>query len=50
MNKKLIQIKLSLELWDRLHAAAQADGRSITNWITRMIERELKEAKDHASI
>ena len=50
MDKKLIQIKLSLDLWDRLHAAAQADGRSITNWITRMIERELREAKSNAHV
>lgn len=52
MDKKLIQIKLSLELWDRLHAAAQADSRSITNYITRLIERAVrdKEIKDHAHI
>ena len=46
MDKKLIQIKLSLALWDRLHAVAQADSRSITNYITRLIEKAVKEAKN----
>ena len=45
-SKKLIQIKLSLELWDRLHAAAQADGRSITNYVARLIERAIKEGQN----
>ena len=44
MDKKLVQIKLSLALWDRLHAAALADGRSITNYITRLIEKAINEA------
>ena len=42
MDKKLVQIKLSLALWDKLRAAAQADSRSITNYITRIIERALE--------
>lgn len=44
-EKKLIQIKLNLDLWERLRQASQADGRSITNYITRLIEAATKEVK-----
>ena len=43
MDKKLVQIKLPLDLWDRLHAAAQADDRSVTKYLTRIIEEKMKE-------
>jgi hypothetical protein len=43
--KKLVQLKLSLALWERLHAAAQADSRSITNYVAKLIERATNESE-----
>jgi hypothetical protein len=42
-SKKLVQLKLSLALWERLRAAAQADSRSITNYVAKLIERAIEE-------
>lgn len=44
-DKKLVQIKLDIDLWERLRQAAKSDGRSITNYITRLIEAATKEEK-----
>lgn len=43
MKDKRIHIRVSDELHDQIKAAAENDGRSITNWLTRIIEQRLEQ-------
>jgi len=37
-----VHVKLEQELWERATQAAQADRRSLTNWIAVLVERALE--------
>ncbi len=39
---KLLNIRIDPDLKKRAKKLAEADGRSLSNWITLLIERELK--------
>ena len=47
---KLLQIKLKLELWNRITAAAQLDNRTITGWVRHLINKALEEVKHDADV
>ena len=42
MTIRHVHVKLEQELWERASQAAQADRRSLTNWIAVLIERTLE--------
>jgi predicted HicB family RNase H-like nuclease len=41
-KSKIINIRISPELKRGAKNLAEDDGRSLSNWITRLIEREIK--------
>ncbi len=50
-KNKLLNIRIDAELKKRAKKIAAADGRSLSNWVTRLIIREIakiegKDAKD----
>jgi antitoxin component of RelBE/YafQ-DinJ toxin-antitoxin module len=47
-KEKIINFRIDGELKSRAKKLAEADGRSLSNWITLLIERELKRAKKKA--
>jgi len=42
---KIINFRIDAELKDRAKKVAASDGRSLSNWITQLIENEVKKAK-----
>jgi antitoxin component of RelBE/YafQ-DinJ toxin-antitoxin module len=42
---KIINFRIDAELKDRARKIAEADGRSLSNWITVLIEKEVKKSK-----
>ena len=45
MNTERLDIRISPDLKAQLQAAADADGRSVSNYIEMLIKRELKKGK-----
>ena len=41
---KLLSIRIDPELKKRAKRIAAADGRSLSNWVTRLINREVEKA------
>lgn len=46
-KEKIINIRVDAELKKQAKKVAENDGRSLSNWILRLIERELKKTKDN---
>jgi antitoxin component of RelBE/YafQ-DinJ toxin-antitoxin module len=44
-KEKIINFRIDAELKSRARKLAEADGRSLSNWITLLIEREVKKAR-----
>jgi antitoxin component of RelBE/YafQ-DinJ toxin-antitoxin module len=42
---KIINFRIDAELKDRARKIAEADGRSLSSWITVLIEKEVKKSK-----
>ncbi len=42
---KIINFRINAELKDKAKKVAESDGRSLSNWITQLIEKEVKKAK-----
>lgn len=45
MNTERLDIRIAPDLKAQLQAAAEADGRSVSNYIEMLIKRELKKGK-----
>ncbi|HPE79163.1 MAG: hypothetical protein R3E46_03365 [Sedimenticolaceae bacterium] len=44
-KEKIINFRIDAQLKKDAKKLAEADGRSLSNWITLLIERELKRAR-----
>ena len=44
-KEKIINFRIDAQLKKDAKKLAEADGRSLSNWITLLIERELKKAR-----
>ncbi len=44
-KEKIINFRIDAELKSRARKVAEADGRSLSNWITLLIEREIKKSR-----
>jgi antitoxin component of RelBE/YafQ-DinJ toxin-antitoxin module len=44
-KEKIINFRIDADLKNRARKLAESDGRSLSNWITLLIERELKRNK-----
>jgi antitoxin component of RelBE/YafQ-DinJ toxin-antitoxin module len=42
---KILNIRIDPELKKKAKRLAEDDGRTLSNWVTRLIEREIKKAK-----
>jgi predicted DNA-binding protein len=42
---KLLQLKIKIELWERLLKASQADNRTISGYVRNLINKALEEVK-----
>jgi len=42
---KILNIRIDPELKKRAKKLAEEDGRTLSNWVTRLIEREVKKTK-----
>lgn len=47
-KEKIINFRIDADLKNRARKLAEADGRSLSNWITVLIEKEVKKAKKKA--
>ena len=43
-KEKIINIRVEAELKSRAKKLAEEDGRSLSNWILKLIKREIEEA------
>ncbi len=46
-KNKLLNIRIDPELKKKAKKIASADGRSLSNWVTRLIVREVEKAEKH---
>jgi predicted HicB family RNase H-like nuclease len=46
---KLLNIRIDPELKKKAKRLAEADGRSLSNWVTKLISTRVKEAESAAS-
>jgi predicted HicB family RNase H-like nuclease len=44
-KEKVINFRIDAELKTRAKKLAESDGRSLSNWITHLIEREVKRTR-----
>jgi predicted HicB family RNase H-like nuclease len=44
-KEKIINFRIDAQLKKEAKKRAEADGRSLSNWITRLIEKEVGQAK-----
>jgi len=44
-KEKIINFRIDAELKNKARKVAEADGRSLSNWITLLIEKEIKKAR-----
>ncbi len=47
---KLLNIRIDSDLKKQAKKLAAADGRSLSNWVTRLIVREVKQAESDKSV
>ena len=48
-KEKVINFRIDSQLKKEAKKLAEADGRTLSNWITRLIEREIKQARKPGS-
>jgi antitoxin component of RelBE/YafQ-DinJ toxin-antitoxin module len=48
-KEKIINFRIDAELKNKAKKLADSDGRSLSNWITLLIEREIKKARKKGS-
>ncbi len=48
-KEKVINFRIDNQLKKEAKKLAEADGRTLSNWITHLIEREIKQAKKSGS-
>ncbi|MEM9256165.1 MAG: YlcI/YnfO family protein [Pseudomonadota bacterium] len=46
---KLINIRIDPEMKKKAKKLAEADGRSLSNWVTKLISAKIKEAERESS-
>lgn len=46
-KEKIINIRVDAELKKQAKKLADQDGRSLSNWVLRLIERELKKTSEN---
>lgn len=44
-KSKILNIRIDPELKKKAQKLAEEDGRTLSNWVTRLIEKELKKSK-----
>jgi len=44
-KEKVINFRIDADLKNKAKKLAESDGRSLSNWITQLIEREVKRGK-----
>jgi antitoxin component of RelBE/YafQ-DinJ toxin-antitoxin module len=44
-KEKIINFRIDADLKNRARKMAEADGRSLSNWITMLIEKEVKRGR-----
>lgn len=44
-KSKVLNLRIDPDLKKRAKRIAEEDGRSLSNWVTRLIEREVKKAE-----
>lgn len=47
---KLLNIRIDPELKKKAKKLAEADGRSLSNWVTKLISKKVKEAEKQGKI
>ena len=47
-KSKILNIRIDPELKKKAKRLAEVDGRTLSNWVTRLIEREVKKARKDA--
>ena len=47
-KEKIINIRVEGDLKKKAKKLAEKDGRSLSNWIVRLIQKEIKKASDEA--
>ena len=47
-KEKIINFRIDADLKNRARKLAEADGRSLSNWITLLIEKEVKKGRKKA--
>ena len=52
MEKKLLQIRIDVALWEKIKSAAVSDSRSVNNLVLNLIQRyiKLREDKPNADV
>ena len=48
-KSKILNLRIDPELKKRAKKLAEEDGRSLSNWVTRLIEKEVKRAEKSRS-
>ena len=44
-KEKIINFRIDADLKNKAKKVAEADGRSLSNWITLLIEKEIKKSR-----
>lgn len=47
-KSKILNIRIDPDLKKKAKALAEEDGRTLSNWVTRLIEKELKKSRKAA--
>ena len=47
-KEKIINIRVESDLKKQAKKLAENDGRSLSNWIVRLIKNEIKKAQEHS--
>ncbi|MGV6806418.1 MAG: YlcI/YnfO family protein [bacterium] len=45
-KSKILNIRIDPDLKKKAKKVAEAEGRSLSNWVTHLIHREVKKARD----
>jgi predicted HicB family RNase H-like nuclease len=45
-KSKILNLRISAELKKKAKKVAEEDGRSLSNWVTHLISREVKKAEN----
>lgn len=50
VTPRYVRIKLDQPLYDRARQAAEADRRSLANWLVVLVERAVEDKSDESSV